>query len=199
MFISPEYKKVCEEMIIRNLNNKNYVVGPNFMQGRVKEIIGFINQHKTPDSKILDIGSGAYMPIVLGATHACDVVEMAGNILEKSRWKGEFQVASCDSLPYEDKSMDIAICTEVIEHLPYYEVVARTFQETERVAKKWVITTPRASKSGFRDTWNVEETHVQFFTTGDIRTMMRDLFPDLFRERKIRLKDVNHYVFVTRV
>ena len=195
MQISTDYKRLCEKMILANLRNKNYVVGPNYFQNRVKSILDFLKELKFEGAKILDIGSGAYMPIVLGATHACDVVEMAGDILKTSGWKGSFEIGSCDNLPYKDKEFDIADCSEVIEHLPELDSVAETFKEIERVAKKWVMTTPKASKSGFRDDWNIEPTHLQFFTLEDIKAMVKATIPDA----DCIFEEVGHYVFILRV
>lgn len=194
MLISPEYKKSCERMILANLDNKNFVVGPNHVQDRIKRLLSFIKEHRTDDSKILDIGSGAYMPIVLGATHACDVVEMAGDILEKSGWKGCFEIGSCDDLPYKDKQFDIAICSEIIEHLPEMDSVVETFSEIERVAKKWILTTPKASKTGFRDDWNIEPSHLQFLTFNDIQELVEVTLPGI----PYRIEEVGHYVVVIR-
>lgn len=192
---SREYRKECDDCVIRNLDNKDYVIGQKNVQERVKRLLGFINDHRTRDSKILDIGSGGYMPIFLGTTHACDLSPVAGDVLEKMGFTGTFAIASCDDLPYQDKAFDVAVCTEVIEHLPELEDVRGTFKEIERVAKKWVVTTPLASRSGFRDKWNIEETHRQFFTIEDLKDMLDILLPGL----DPKFEKVDHYVFITRV
>lgn len=46
--------------------------------------------------------------------------------------------ASIDQLPFQDKEFDIALCLEVIEHLPL-KVFEKALMEIERVAKKYVI------------------------------------------------------------
>jgi hypothetical protein len=171
MRLPREYIKEAEKTIIANLSNKDYVVGPKNISLRFRKLMEFINRNRTATSFILDIGSGAYMPIMIDATHACDVSRIAGDILEQSGWNGIFSVASCDKLPYRDKSMSLAVCCEVIEHLPDYEMVVRTFQEIDRVAKKWHMDTPLASRSGFRDSWNIEPTHKQFFSMDDLKRL----------------------------
>jgi ubiquinone/menaquinone biosynthesis C-methylase UbiE len=139
------------------------------------------------------------MPIFLGATHACDLSSAAGELLRRTGYAGKFTVADCRDLPYHDKEFDVAVMTEVIEHLPEMRDVHKALRELERVAKKWVATTPRASASGFRDKWNIEETHKQFLTRDDMVKIALMNFPDLVRKGKIKLSDVEHYVFVRRL
>jgi len=195
MMLTEEYLKENEKTVIANLSNKDFVIGPKHYQGRVRRIMEFIVKNRTNNCKILDIGSGAYMPVHMGATHACDITGISGDILEKSGWKGSFRVASCDDLPYNEKEFDVAICTEVLEHLPDLETVERTFKEIERVAHSWVVTTPKASKSGFRDKWNIEPTHKQFLTLEDIRGMVARSLPGI----PCTFEEVEHYVFIMRV
>ncbi len=104
--------------------------------------------------KVLCVGSGGVEPLVIGATHAVDVDKMSGNLLRGQGWKGSFYVGSCDDLAShwgslgfkkgapKRKMFDVAVCSEVIEHLPDLESVKKTFQELDRVAKKWIVTTP---------------------------------------------------------
>lgn len=134
---------------------------------RVKEIIDFVQPHK----EILDVGSGGFMPIILGAGHACDISKIAGELLEKDDWKGEFTACPCWSLPYQDKEFDVAVCTEVIEHLDDEADVLATIRELDRVSKRWILTTPCASKSGFKDSWNAEKTHHLFLSLEDMQRL----------------------------
>lgn len=54
--------------------------------------------------------------------------------------KAEKIVGSIESLPFPDKSFDLVLCCEVLEHLPF-EVYQRALTELERVALKYIIVT----------------------------------------------------------
>ncbi|MHA1228359.1 MAG: class I SAM-dependent methyltransferase [Candidatus Hodarchaeales archaeon] len=102
----------------------------------------FVYGHK----KILSVGSSVREPIFIEATHAIDLSPMAGDMLKKAGWKGEFKVGSCTDLPYKDKEFDVAVCCEVIEHLRSLDDVIKTFQELDRVAVGWLVSTPDTSE-----------------------------------------------------
>jgi len=181
MQITKEYLAECDQNVTANFHNRKHVVGPYTVQLRVRTLQAFCASYST----ILDIGSGGHMPVVLKATHACDLSTLALPHLQQLGWKGEFKIASCDNLPYQDKQFEAASCSEVIEHLPDLESVRKTFKEIDRVAKNWIITTPCASKSGVRDRWNIEKTHKQFFTPQDL--------VDLAAPIKINTRVINEY------
>lgn len=113
---------------------------------RIKERYLTLKKFCEGAKKVLCLGSGGVEPIVIGATHAVDVDIIAGDLLRKQGWKGSFYVGSCDNLAagwsMRGKFFDAAVCSEVIEHLPDIENVKKTFQELDRVAKKWIVTTP---------------------------------------------------------
>ena len=190
MKLTAEYIKCCDQQVIDNLENKELVVGPKRFSQRVKRIMEFLEKHQTKKCKVLDIGSGAYMPLFLDVTHAIDASAIPGSILKQSGWKGKFQVASCDYLPFRYKEFDIAICSEVLEHLPNLGIVRDTIDEIERVASRWIISTPNASASGFRDKWNTEPTHVQFFTIKDLEALTEGLFATI--------EEVGHHAFAVK-
>jgi len=65
-------------------------------------------------------------------SHAVDIVP---ETVARIREKGVNAVTgSIDSLPYEDESMDIVFCSEVLEHLTQ-EVRTRGLQEIRRVLR----------------------------------------------------------------
>lgn len=94
---------------------------------------------------ILSVGCGPKEPILINAAYACDITPLSCEALEKSGWKGIFFISSCDKIKAFDKEFDIAVCSEVIEHLPTTQDVINTFKEVDRVAKKWIITTPNSA------------------------------------------------------
>lgn len=57
-------------------------------------------------------------------------------------FQGEKAIASADNLPFEEKSFDLVLSSEVLEHLPAH-IYEASLKEIERVAKKYIlISTP---------------------------------------------------------
>jgi len=138
MNLTPEYLEEQRKCIIANYSSHKFWKGHKVIKNRYETLQRFCKNAKT----ILCVGSGAVEPIALNATHACDVHEIAGEILEKQGWKGHFFISSCDKIEALDKEFDAAVCSEVIEHLPDLETVKRTFFELDRVSERWIVTTP---------------------------------------------------------
>jgi len=92
-------------------------------------------------------------------------------------WKGHFKVASCTNIPAPDKYFDVAVCSEVIEHLPEIADVKKTFSELERVAKKWIITTP-GNPLGPK---NTEPTHKRFLDLETLKNLTSKYPVEVFK------------------
>ena len=134
--------------------------------------------------RILSVGCAGYEPILIKATHACDVVELSHKLLTSQGWGGDFTVCSCDDLPYPAKSFDVAICSEVIEHLDNYDMVQKTFDELDRVAHNWVITTPCNPLGEL----NPEKTHRFAFSREQLKAFAN------FTKTKIYKDSIYYYV-----
>lgn len=119
--------------------------------------------------KILSVGSGPKEPLIIHATHALDLTPLSETFLRKAGWKGSFFCGTCTSLPFEDKSFDIVVCSEVIEHLPSIEDVIKTFKEVSRVGKRWIITTPN---SDVQDPKKQSPYHILFFTVNKLKEII---------------------------
>jgi len=119
-----------------------------------------INHFSLGARSILSVGSGGHEPLKIHATHACDIAPNAEGFLRSLGWGGEFKCCSCTDLPYPTKSFDVAVCSEVIEHLPTEQDIMKTFEELDRVANKWIVTTIAAPRGKF----NPEITHKHDFT-----------------------------------
>jgi hypothetical protein len=116
---------------------------------------------------VLSVGCGGFEPKWIGATYACDVHELSGQLLKDSGWTGIFLPCSCDHIPYPAKFFRVAICSEVIEHLPTKEIVRATFQELNRVAEHWLVTTPTRDVK--------EPTHKFIFTEAELKELSSGL------------------------
>jgi len=165
-----DYIEKQDDVVKRNF--ENFIRGLNNAIN-VKRIAYIIKMCKNA-RKILDVGSGGYLPFITGANYAIDISPLAGDLLARIGWKGEFKVADCTAIPYPDKYFDFAYCTEVIEHLPTLDHVKKTISELDRVAITWLITTPAASEFGKRDRWNTEPDHRLFI---DIDTLYKLVKP----------------------
>jgi len=126
---------------------------------------------------ILSVGCGSYEPILINATHAIDIVPLSEFYLRKLGWKGYFTVASCTDIPAPDKYFDVAVCSEVIEHLPEIKDIADTFKEVNRVAKKWIFSTP-ANPIG---PLNSEPTHKRSLDLETLKKITAKYKAEIFR------------------
>jgi ubiquinone/menaquinone biosynthesis C-methylase UbiE len=102
--------------------------------GRIKEIIGMI---PTQVRTVLDVGCGDGRILgelsqrydAVGADYAAYSVREAGPRAIR---------ASSAALPFPDRSFDLVLCSEVLEHLPK-DILVSTLSEIERVAKAYVL------------------------------------------------------------
>ncbi len=124
----------------RNFESREQHLSSPIHISRYEVLKSFIGKSK----RVVDVGCGAFVPIELNIMDACDINKNAGKYLKKLKWKGKFKEASVTDLPYKDKEFDKAICSEVIEHLRNKEDVVKAFNELNRVANKWLVTTPAA-------------------------------------------------------
>jgi len=156
MNLTAEYLKENEDCVYRNFRQIDGDRKSKRVQDRHRVIRDFIKGAQT----ILSVGCGAYEPVDFKCTHAIDIVKNSETYLRSFGWKGEFKIGSCDKIPYPshefEPEFDVAICQEVIEHLPELETVKETFEELNRVAERWIVTTPVQKGS--------EPTHKRVFT-----------------------------------
>lgn len=138
------------------LSMDSHLHHPN-SQERIKILKRFIGKVK-PN---IDVGCGAFMPLVLGTTHACDYNMVAKGYLKSLKWKGEFKVGDLrKKLPYTDKQFKVAVCSEVIEHLKTKKQVLNAFLEIDRISESWIVTTPSV--------YIADKDHKLFFCSGNL-------------------------------
>lgn len=149
-----------QDTIMRNYEWRNR----NVVTMRVQKLIALCAVAKHRGGKILDVGCGGYMPRTLHADAAVDINELSGTLLRRDGWVGDFRVVDGRNLPFRNKEFDLAVCSEVIEHMDSVVEVRQLLAELRRVAHEFIVTTPAASAPGVRDPWNTEPTHKLFFT-----------------------------------
>jgi hypothetical protein len=91
---------------------------------------------------ILSVGSAAWEPLKIRATHALDVSAVAERLLRLNGWTGTFVLGDCRKMPFTDKSFECGCCSEVVEHLPKCHDILLAVKELDRVCKNWILTTP---------------------------------------------------------
>ncbi|MBN1297169.1 class I SAM-dependent methyltransferase [bacterium] len=131
-------------------------------------------------TSVLDVGcADAYGPALIRYLFSTPVwgIDLSDRALLRGR--DMFGIAgaasNAESLPFPDRSVDVVICTEVLEHVPSPQ---RVISELIRVSRKFVVvTTPRApselAKTEHFDTLDPNEphAHIHYFTDSDMRVL----------------------------
>ena len=185
MKLTKEYIAECEDCVFRNFQQ----IDGDRRSDRVQERIKIIQDFCKGAKKILSVGCGAHEPIDINATHAIDVAQNSEAFLRKQGWKGSFYLGSCDNFPIPwgktapkgEKKFDVAVCSEVIEHLPDLDIVTTTFKEVNRVARRWIFTCP--------DWKGTEPTHKRAFTF--------DLLKGVTEGLDCEIKHIGRYWYIT--
>ena len=149
--------------------------------------IEFVSEYADPGDGILDLGGGegAYSYELNKRGFKCINVDFNEKYLSKSRARG---VESCAMdarfLGFKDKSFDVVLLFEVIEHIPHCDDV---LEEAYRVARKHIlITVPNCGGckklKEQRVTYDhlLATDHVKFFSKEDLETLLSKHF-DKFR------------------
>jgi len=186
MQLTKEYIAEQDDCVRRNVDGYKKYMKDVCTYTRLHIIQEFIKGKE----KILSVGSGAHEPVFMKTTHAIDVPAISGELLKQQGWPGEFKQGSCDELPYGDKEFDAAICSEVLEHLPNFEVVRKTILEVDRVAKSWIITTPNVDKCPRH---LQDKSHVQFWNEQQIR----ELLPEQLRD-VVEISKLSIFIFIKK-
>ena len=172
VMLTPGYIKAEERVIKSNF----YLRFSERNSKRLKVISDWVNG----DPACLSVGSGGYEPLVCGAQDALDVSALAEDLLRSLNWTGRFKVGSCTQLPYPNDKFSKAYCSEVIEHLPSFEDVVRTFEELDRVAVDWLVTTP----SRRRGCKNTDPDHKRDFDEEELRACITPKGYQIFDDGK---------------
>jgi len=183
MELTKEYIAECEDCVYRNFKKIDGDRKSERVHQRSKIIKNFCKGAK----KILSVGCGPFEPIDINATHAIDVAINSRDYLREQGWKGSFYLGSCDNLastwgkvaPYGLPRFDVAVCSEVIEHLPDLDIVKKTFQEVNRVARRWIFTCP--------DWIGTEPTHKRAFNEKMLKAVTSGL--------KVRIEHRGRYCY----
>ncbi len=128
--------------------------------------------------KILDIGcgSGIYAHYLATKGHQVVAIDNQPEFIQQVKVKFpqvNFQQASALKLPFKHQTFDTAILFDVLEHLDDL----KTLQEASRVAKRVIISVPRANQA-FLTQWSLahhhylDRTHLRAYTPNSLRKLL---------------------------
>ena len=91
-------------------------------------------------SSVLDVGCGSGWITNRLLSRYSRVVGLDLSIVALQHVKSEKIVGTIESLPFRDKSFDLVICSELLEHIPF-QVYSKAVSKLERVVAKYIIVT----------------------------------------------------------
>lgn len=162
--------------------NDIYTIGFPAKRAQIS-FIKLVMKYANKGDSILDIGGGEGVYSeelkIKGFKPIC--VDINKDYIKQSEKKGiESYVMDATSLNFSDKSFDVVLLFEVLEHIKDFKKVLK---EAERVAKKYIIiTVPNCS--GFDELYKLHLTydhflatdHVNFFTKDDLEGLLSEYF-----------------------
>ena len=148
--------------------------------------IDFVLDYATRDDKILDLGGGegAYSAELIKRGFNCVNVDLNREYIRSSRARGvDSLISSATSLALKDRSFDVVLMFETLEHIVDFE---RALYEAKRVARKHIlITVPNCG--GYERLKRINLTydhflatdHVNFFTKGSLEQVLSNYFSNI--------------------
>jgi ubiquinone/menaquinone biosynthesis C-methylase UbiE len=110
---------------------------------------------KKPNEKIvvLDVGAGfgeilAYLRSTNTYRVACDISQRALEIAKRN--VDDAVVCNAEALPFHDKSIDLILCVEVIEHVINPANLLKEIKRVLRPRGKFILTTPNADNKYYK-------------------------------------------------
>jgi len=177
-----------------NINNRELI--------RFQEIIRVVPRNI---SSLLDIGCGngqllkfllqqLEIPNLFGIDISLTALKIAKNMAPNAI----FLYASADKLPFEDKSFDIIIASEVLEHLPY-KVYEQTLKEISRVSKKYILITVPNNEDLKRTYIRCPYCGCIFSRCRHLRSFNEDILKVLFKNYQFKVKILREIGPITRL
>ena len=133
-----------------------------------------------PPATVLDVGCGVGVlsDWLLGLDYDVTGVDVDGQLMQ--RMAARHVVASIDALPFDDRSFDAAVASEVLEHLPV-DVFERARGELARVAREVVVVTVPNAESLESASTRCPSCRATYSIHGHVRRfderVLRDLLP----------------------
>ena len=111
------------------------------MNGFMGAATGLVSQSDIQTVLEVGCGEGELAQPILQATRADSYLgtDLSSRIVEEARSRNPgltFEVQNAEQLPYGDKSFDLVVACEVLEHVENPEAVLR---ELDRLSAKWIL------------------------------------------------------------
>jgi SAM-dependent methyltransferase len=106
--------------------------------GEAERVAATVEMVPAPAQRVVDVGAGNGLVTLPLRAAGHDVVAFDLAPTPLSTFTGARAVASADALPLSSSSVDGAVCTEVVEHLPG-PLRSAALAEMARVARSWVV------------------------------------------------------------
>lgn len=174
--------------VVGNLYDKYRTKNPlaRLLMRRFLRTVGAL-AHSTKAQSVLEVGCGEgrlsqYLFQQLEPKHfaACDLsLERVDPSISREI---ELREASVYELPYADRSFDLVVCCEVLEHL---ETPERAVLEIARVARRWALfSTPNEPffrgmnllRGAYLRSFGNTPGHLQHFSPASLRALVRNRF-----------------------
>jgi len=179
--------KDIEDCCKRNYKGKKVQLGDPVQIERFRILKNFVNNEQNS----ISIGCGSYEPLLIGTTNACDIAPIAGTYLREQGFNGSFIVADARNLPFQYQEFNIAICSEVIEHMETYQEVFKVIKEVIRVSKTFLITTPAGFSPDPDHKFHFDEKDMKFILKGtDYFFIRHDFFFYITNDKERLLKSI---------
>lgn len=150
--------------------DKAYRMANALDTSRVKFLVNFIQKHVKPGGKILDVGCGDMSLSKILPEYEWVGVDIAPDMSEGRAVKHDLMVRP---YPFESRSFDAVVCTEVLEHVWNLETVHLEARRLLKDDGTYIISTPNFDNidhhlSGFREvmydtTFTHLAEHIRFY------------------------------------
>jgi ubiquinone/menaquinone biosynthesis C-methylase UbiE len=165
--INVRYEEVDYDYYYRRTTSTNPVIS-RFYTMRHEILDSIVRKHFSEGKKIVDLGSGSCewntgrLPVI--------GVDLNRNVLEYAKSKGHlagYRVSSLDAVDFENNSVDIAVLSEVLEHIKDYN---NLINEIYRILKHdgiVIVTVPYDTATSFWRPLFLVQCLIQGYIFGD--------------------------------
>ncbi len=164
----------------------------------------------TPGDAFLDVGCGTGWAVIeaaqqLKAGKACGM-DISPKMIDKARLQSiempdiEFCVANAEVIPYPDETFDCIMCTCSFHHYLHPRIALEEFRRVMKAGGRLALLDSARNVSfpiWMQDRWRryLEKSHVRYYTTAEMKTMVEASGLHLNRE----IETINRFMFQGKV
>ena len=178
-----------EKNLVQSFYESHHKEGQRLNQSFLESIRGqLFSDWIGKNKKVLDLGGrdGTLTKHFIEKNHVtlADIDENALEYAKKNYKVETMKVDLNQSLPFKDKSFDVVVMAEVLEHLPYPNITLSEIQRVLKTNGKFIGNLPLAYH--LKDRWQIirgrkllisgDPTHLQFLSYEDVQKLMSNFF-----------------------